>query len=270
VIAEPIDVFRRRAAMATLRAEQAESSLLALQLRQRQLEDRIRDHEDELARLRAVVESQASLLSALRERLTALRQATTTLRVADLARSLAAALDAGSRALGPTHAVASLAAEIRAAFALDAPDAGLSVVRPDVYDSAALSTFRLELSALPPALAEEERLRAVAHVFAAAADAQRVLERDWPDPARAAGQDAAAQVAAFLAGPAPAPESVSDQIAPVVAALATLAASQSALADSVGRLRSAATLSGAPSAAELDELAAAVAGVAAAIGELSP
>lgn len=256
--------------MATLRAEQAESSLLALQLRQGELDALIQGREDELARLRAVVESQAALLSALRERLAALQEATATLSVADLARSLAAALDAGSRALGSTHAVASLAAEIRAAFAFDAVDAGLSVARPDVYDSAALSTLRLDLNALPPALAEEERLRAVAHVLAAAAEAQRVLDRDWSGAARRAGPDAAAQVAAFLAAPVPAPESVSEQIAPAVAALGTLAASQSALADSVGRLRSAAKLPPAPSAAELDELAAAVADAAAAIGELSP
>jgi hypothetical protein len=67
----------------------------------------------------------------------------------------------------------------------------------------------------------------------------------------------------------PVSESVSDQIGPVVAALEALAAGQSELAVPVDRLRTAAKLPQAPSAAELDALAAAVARVATAIGDLS-
>ena len=104
---------------------------------------------DEVTRLRAVVDMQLQEIDRLNAEVQGLRKAAEAPPVAKTLAAILQAIDSGGRAL-PEMAIVEASAELRAPLTVSG-DAGLVMDESVLYPPEALSTFRLRLRALPPA-----------------------------------------------------------------------------------------------------------------------
>ena len=252
---------------------------LLAELRSQRLEARLRppidnggdfppwDPDFELARLRALVRTQAAELARLRQQsaqqlseIASLREQLRTAREtalsAPLLATLAAFLEAfetGSAAL-EGRAITQAHGELRAGLRLRSGSAGLALEDPLQLPAEALSTVSFDIRPLP-ASPEADRLRAAAGlVVAVLADLQRALERLGAK--RAA--EALASASGLLADPPGAGE-LAGAIGPLASALHGLAAEVPALGEPAAAVEERrAALGEAPSAEGVEALAGAL------------
>jgi hypothetical protein len=226
----------------------------------------------EIVRLRLLVQAQAAQIADLRRRLAEAEAASRELPIDELLQAVAGSLTAGAATL-EGYAVNHARVELRVALGISGDGPGLRSADATLTDPAALSTVAVDLHALPPTPSQEAVARALAGVLAAAASLQVALDRDLPDAATEAGGSALARASLLAATPATPPAgvgAVAERVAALVAGMQALAGHLPALGDPVAELaaRHAALPAGLNEPGALDQLAAALRVVAAAVDRL--
>ena len=239
------------------RAAAAEIEAQALRLQRDILRGRLVDTEQEIERLRRLVDAllvkQADLEDQLRQAQTAGRQVSP----AALAAALANAVDRGAAALEGRTIVAGRA-EIRASLQVEQGEAGLVLADPRGVEAASLSTISFDLRPVPPTPTEEARRIGVQRVLDALLRLQSALDREVPRAGRETAATALAETSALAAAP-PDSTAVGPQLAGLTAVLRRLATWLPELAGPAADLEARRTaLSPQPSGGELAELAAAL------------
>jgi hypothetical protein len=235
----------------TIRAQLAETQVAALRSERLALLGRLGGQDDELVRLRKLVEALQARLVATEQELARLRADRAQLGLDELVGSIGAAVDRGSDALvGWT--VATARADVMARFHVDGDIAGLTLSSPADADSTALSTVSFELRPVP------------ADPVRAALDSALALVRDSVLELQSAltgaeGGERALAAASLLAASTPAPEELRADVASLVKALGELAEVQPGVAGPAAEASLAASaLGSSPTVRQLADLAAAL------------
>jgi hypothetical protein len=224
---------------AAVRAEIAEARLRARE-----------ESQNEIDRLRAVVDALAADNNVLRERVRELEARLRQVDVTTLVGSLAGAVEGASSAL-ETHGVTNFHAEVKAALRVSRTGAGLVLASPGIYPAASLSTLRFDVRRVPPTRAQEARDAAVGVVHSAVLAVQEALDAAPVRDRRAAGAAQAAAAVLLEAVPtADAVRALADALKPIARRRPRV---QRAIEVLTGRARA---LTAVPGAEELEALAA--------------
>ena len=225
------EVIRRERILALARADRAEALLRGAELARDVDAGTLTWRAAEIARLQRVVSAQGEEIARLRQRTAELEALVAQATLAELLAGVTAALSAAGTALGPEQALVGGSVELRVSL-LPGAEGRLAVTGPALADPRALSSVRVDLSALLPTPKQEAALGATEDLRQVLGDLQAALAGDLPDSLRSPA-DRALAVVALAGGPELTPETVAERLEPLLAALVPLARRRKPLADAL-------------------------------------
>jgi hypothetical protein len=231
------EVIRRERILALARADRAEALLREVELARDVDAGTLTWRAAEIARLQKAVSAQAEEIARLRQRTAELEALVAQATLAELLEEMTEAIGTAGAALGPEQALVGGSAELRVSL-VPAAQGRLAVIGPALTDPRALSSVRVDVSALPPTPEREAALGATEDLRQALGDLQAGLAGDLPASMRAPA-DRALAVVALAAGPELTPETAAERLEPVLVALSPLAGRRKALAAAVSDARTA-------------------------------
>jgi hypothetical protein len=229
------EVIRRERILALARADRAEALLREVELARDVDAGTLTWRAAEIARLQRVVSAQGEEIARLRQRTAELEALVAQATLAELLEGVAGAVGAAGAALGPEQALVGGSAELRVSLVPGA-QGRLAVTGPALTDPRALSSVRVDMSALLPTPEREAALGATEDLRQALGDLQAALAGDLPASLRAPA-DRALAVVALAAGPELTPETAAERMESVLVAMGPLARRRKGLAAAVAAAR---------------------------------
>jgi hypothetical protein len=220
--------------LATVRAARAETLASTLRVNLGIADAGLIRRDQEIDRLKAVIEAQQAEITALRERLKEVEELARQATLDAVVHALAAALDRGSEAL-ENMVVSTVHAELKAAFQLQHGSPGLLLAGASTYGPEALSTVRFDLRRIPPTPADEARRAALDQLVAALLRLQSALDRDLPAGAADPAHTVQAHISSLTAAPPP-PDELKPRLDVLVAAVSELGVQLPEVAPAAGTL----------------------------------
>ncbi len=191
-------VYRRRATDAEVRANTAPATATSAGLQLDQLMTALAQRQQEIERLRALLQMQQAQITDLRNQLAAALAARRRIDIESLARSVAGAMQNAEASL-EGRTMAGARAEIRADLSIEGADVGVST-GATLSPPESLSTFSFDFRPIPPSPVAQAELMAWTALRSAVLEVQRALDRDYRTEAatRLAGE-AMAQSGSLIA-----------------------------------------------------------------------